>query len=72
MGVMALEGIVDHGIIRLTSTVHLPDNTKVYVIVPGIHVERSIARVFSPHLAHPEQAEDFRREIVAETPDAGV
>lgn len=71
MGVMALEGIVDHGIIRLTSDVHLPDNTKVYVIVPGIHVGR-VARVFSPHLAHPEQAEDFRMEMVAETPDAGV
>jgi hypothetical protein len=71
MGVMALEGIVDHGTIRLTSNVHLPDNTRVYVIVPGIHVER-VARVFSPHLAHPEQAEDFCMEIVAETPDVGV
>lgn len=71
MGVMALEGIVDHGTIRLMSSVHLPDNTKVYVIVPEIHVERA-TRVSSPHLAHPEQAEDFRMEIVAETPDAGL
>ncbi len=71
MGIVTLEGIVDHGIIRLIPEVKLPDRTKVYVIVPGIHVER-VARVFSPHLAHPEQADDFRMEIIAEIPDAGV
>lgn len=71
MGIMTLEGIVEHGVIRIMSEVHLPDQTKVYVIVPGIHVEH-IARVFSPRLAHLEQAEDFRMEIIAETADAGI
>ncbi len=71
MGIMAFEGIVDQGRIRLMSAIRLPEKTKVYVIVPEIHVER-IARVFSPRLAHLEQAEDFRMEIVAETSDAGI
>ena len=58
MGVVTLEGIVEHGQIRLKTSIRLPENTKVYVVVPDIQVERH-ARVFSPRLAHPEQAVDF-------------
>lgn len=71
MGIIALEGIVDRGRIRLISKVHLPEKTRVYVIVPGIQVAY-ITHILSPRLAHPEQAEDFRMEIVTEISYAGV
>ena len=35
MSVLALEAIVDHGLIRLPPDVKLPDRTRVYVIVPA-------------------------------------
>jgi hypothetical protein len=69
MSIVTLEGIVEHGQIRLKSGVHLPDNTKVYVVVPGMQVEE-IAHVVSPRLARPEQAADFKLEVVEEPADA--
>jgi hypothetical protein len=71
MSVITLEGIVEHGQIRLVSDVRLPDNTKVYVVVPGLHVEQ-VAHVFTPRLAHPEQAVDFMLEVVEEASDASI
>jgi hypothetical protein len=71
MSIVTFEGIVEHGQIRLTSDVHLPDNTRVYVVVPGIQVEE-IAHVISPRLAHPEQAADFKLEVVEEPADASI
>ena len=65
MGVVTLEGIVERGQIRITPDVRLPDKTKVYVIIPGIQIER-VAHVFTPRLAHPEQAADFELEIIEE------
>ncbi len=69
MSVITLEGITENGQIRLKTNIRLPDNTKVYVLVPGIEVDE-IARVHSPRLQHPEQASDFDMEIVEEPPDA--
>jgi len=71
MSVVTLEGIVEHNRIRLLDEVQLPDNTKVYVIVPGIEVERA-AHMYSPRLALREQAADFMMEIIEEPPNAGV
>ena len=71
MSVVTLEGIVEHGKIRLKTDVRLPDNTKVYVIVPGTGVEES-ARILSPRLVDPEQAADFKMEVVQECSDASV
>lgn len=34
--------------------VRLPENTKVYVVVPDMQIEQ-IAHVFSPRLAHPDE-----------------
>jgi len=65
MDIAAFEGVVEHGQIRLKVDVHLPEQTKVYVIVPDIKIKRG-AHIFSPRLAHPEQAEDFELEIVEE------
>lgn len=71
MRVVTFEGIVDHGQIKLKTNVRLPDNTKVYVVVPEMQIEQS-ARIVSPRLAHPEQAADFKMEIVEEPSDAGL
>ena len=71
MAVVTFEGVVEHGQIRLKTDVHLPDKTKVYVVVPGIEIER-VAHIFTPRLAHPEQAVDFEMEIVEECRDAGL
>jgi hypothetical protein len=69
MSILTLEGIVDHGQIRLPANVRLPENTKVYVLVPAVHVE-AIVRVESPQLAHAADAADFAMEIGVA--DAGV
>jgi hypothetical protein len=69
MGVVALEGIIEHGQVRITSDVRLPDKTKVYVVIPGIQIER-VAHVFTPRLAHTEQVVDFELEIVEESSHA--
>lgn len=65
MSVITIEGIVEHGQIRLKGDVHLPDQTKVYVVVPDVLVDQT-ARIFSPRLAYPEQVEDFKMEVVSE------
>jgi hypothetical protein len=71
MRVVTFEGIVEDGLIRLTPDVRLPDRTKVFVLVPDMEVER-VGRIFSPRLAHPEQAGDFQMEVIEEASDAGV
>ncbi|MFL6208871.1 MAG: hypothetical protein ACJ74W_08480 [Pyrinomonadaceae bacterium] len=71
MGVVTYEGIVEGGQIRLTSEVHLPEQTKVYIIVPDFKVERT-AHLHSPHLKRPEQAADFAMEIIESSPDASL
>jgi hypothetical protein len=66
---MTLQGIVENGQIRLPANIRLPENTIVYVVIPGAETPR-IVRV-SPRLAHPEQAADFTM-VVTEAHDAGV
>lgn len=65
MSIMTLEGVVDHGQIILKTKVDLPDNTKVYVVVPDIQVQGT-ARIRSPHLAHREKVKEFKLEVVEE------
>jgi len=71
MGVRTFEGIVEQGQIRLPATVRLPEKAKVYVVVPDVEV-RTVAYIGSPRLVHPEQAADFKKEVIEELPDAGV
>lgn len=63
MSTTTIEGISDQGQIRLKSDVRLPDRTKVYVVIPDFQIEQA-AHVFSPRLSHPEQAVDFKMEVV--------
>jgi hypothetical protein len=71
MSILALEAIVDHGLIRLPSDVKLPDRTKVYVIVPA-NLTQKTARLLSPRLTNPEQARDFVMEVNEERSNAGL
>jgi hypothetical protein len=65
MSIVTLEGIVQEGQIRLKTDFHLPDKTKVYVVVPDIQVEEH-AHIFSPRLANPEEAIDFKMQVTQE------
>ena len=71
MQVMTYEAIVEDGQIKLSDSIQLPEKTKVYVVVPGTPVQPRFF-VASPHLTHPEQAADFVKEVIEETPDASV
>jgi hypothetical protein len=65
MSVATFEGVVVNGQIQLEADIHLPDKTKVYVIVPETKIEQ-VGNIFSPRLARPEQAVDFRLEVLEE------
>jgi hypothetical protein len=66
MKIVTYEGIVEHGCVHFPAGVSVPENARVYVVVPEIveiEVPRA-ARVPSPRLVHPEQADDFVKEVV--------
>lgn len=71
MKVTTIEATVENGQIKLSEPVRLPENAKVYVVVPGIE-ERPRFHLASPRLARPEQAADFAKEVSEERPDAGL
>ena len=71
MSVVTYEGIVENGQIRLKDEVSLPENARVYVLVPG-GAENPVARIATPRLVDPRDAVRFEMEIVEEPADAGV
>ena len=71
MGVTTLEGIVENGQIRLPATVRLPENTKVYVVIPDVEVQTE-TYIGSPRLVHPEQTADFEKQVVENSSDADL
>ena len=71
MKVTTFEGIIENGQIRLPANVHIPENTKVYVVVPDIETH-SVPYIGSPRLAHHEQAPDFEKQVIEETNDASI
>lgn len=71
MSVLTLEGVIKQGQIQLISPVRLPEDTKVYVLIPAIQADRR-ARIVSPRLVHPGQASDFVLEVIEETTNANV
>ncbi len=71
MSIVTYEGIVEGGQVHLKTNIHLPDNTRVYVVVPDVQVETN-ARVVTPRLAHSTQAENFKTEIVEASLDDPV
>jgi hypothetical protein len=63
MSILTLEGTVENGQIRLAGDVHLPEKTRVFIVVPDWRASKE-ARLYSPHLVHPEQAADFKLEVI--------
>lgn len=71
MAAITLEGVVDHGQIRLAPNIQLPEKTRGLVVVPDAP-PLSTLHIFSPHLLHPEQAKDFQLKIITESTDVGL
>jgi hypothetical protein len=71
MTILTLEGIVDeNGHIQLRDRVLLPHKTKVYVVIPELEDELIIkekTHIYSPRLAHQEEAHLFQMEVIEET-----
>jgi hypothetical protein len=63
MSILALEGTVENGQIRLAGRVHLPEKTRVLIVVPSMHVLKE-THWYSPHLVHPAQAADFKLQVI--------
>jgi hypothetical protein len=62
MKIATYEATVVNGRLILPDDVHLPENTRVLVVVPGETWDRA-CQIRSPQLAHPEQASDFVMEV---------
>jgi hypothetical protein len=71
MSVITLEGVVEHGQIRLTTNFQLPDNIKVFVVVPDIEIQQS-ARIITPRLLQRDKVADFAMEVIEDASDAGI
>lgn len=65
------EGVVENGHVTLPPEVDIPENTRVYVLVPDADARRTY-KIMSPRLAHPEQAKDFELQVIEEATDADV
>lgn len=67
MALTTYEGVVEKGKIRLKSGVRLPENAKVYVIVPEVPAQKKkTVRVPIPRLVHRKQASDFKMKVSKE------
>jgi hypothetical protein len=71
MPVLTLEGVVEHGQLKLTTPIPLPNHTKVSVVISDLQ-HKPRARLISPRLAHPEQGEEFRMEVLEDLDDGDV
>jgi hypothetical protein len=65
------EGIIEDGRVKLPPDVGLPERTRVFVLVPDSEAV-SIPLVASPHLANPDQAKDFEKQMIEDTSDASL
>jgi hypothetical protein len=66
MSVETIEGIVHNGRIQLPPSVHLPENAKVYVVIPDGKAATRVPYIGSPRLVNPKLAGDFQKTISAE------
>jgi hypothetical protein len=73
MTIVTYEGVVEKGKIRLKSGVKLPENAKVYVIIPDLQMdEKRVIRMLTPRLANRKQAADFQMTVTEVKPNARV
>jgi hypothetical protein len=70
MNIVTYEGVVENGQVRLPAEAKLPENAKVYVVVPEPEAPR-VVRIASPRVAHREDAAEFiKMEVLREGDDA--
>jgi hypothetical protein len=73
MAVTTYEGVVEKGKIRLKAGVKLPENAKVYVIVPDLKTDKKkVIQILSPRLVHREDSAQFKMTVTEEKPNAGI
>jgi hypothetical protein len=65
------EGVVEKGQVKLPTDVTIPENTRVYVLVPDSETP-SLTFVASPHLVDPQQAKDFDKQVIENATDANL
>jgi hypothetical protein len=63
MSVATFEAVVENGQIKVPHNVHLPERTKVYVVVPQ-QGEPGVVALRSPRLVDPDKANDFKMTIL--------
>ena len=71
MKIRTYEAIIENGQVRLPENAYIPDNTKVYVIVPPSEFASRV-RLASPRLARAEDSAAFAKEVEEEPEDAQV
>ena len=73
MTVTTYEGVVEKGKIRLKAGVKLPENAKVYVVVPDLKTDKKkMVQILSPRLVHREDAARFKMIVTEEKPKARI
>lgn len=73
MSVATYEGVVEKGKIRLKAGVKLPENAKVFVIVPDVNMEKKkVVQILSPRLVRREDAARFNMTVNEEKPNATI
>ncbi len=71
MAVTTYEGVVEKGKIRLQEGVNLPENAKVYVIVPELKTDKKkTVQILSPRLANRADAARLKMTVTEEKPNA--
>jgi hypothetical protein len=63
MALLTVEGVVENGVVRVTGSVTLPENAKVYVVVPDVAAAQPV-HLRSPRLADPAQAAKFEKQVI--------
>jgi len=66
------EGTMFNGQIRIHGDVDIPENTRVYVVVPDVAAKPPTPRIATPRLADPRQTHEFRMKVIDEASDADV
>ena len=75
MNTLTLDATVENGKIRLLSPIWLPDNIRVFVVIPETEIVVKPGRPLhlrSPRLKHPSDASTFALEEITEINHVGL
>lgn len=63
MSATTFEGVVEGGRIKLETDIHIPEGTRVYVVVPGVEVKETGLHLYSPRLRRREDVVEFEMDV---------